>query len=413
LVPNPRVQRRQMNANKAISERLKENQHTALPLSRGGQYEQDRVGGAYFKSATDRAASRPTRLARGHPSFDILIHDRPLDLHGMNLVRITETSGIPLVGSLYFGIIDRGTSLLQVRPSCSCNLNCPFCSVDAGPFSRTRTTAYEVDLDYLLQAAREIARFKGPGVECHIDSPGEPMLYPQIVPLVKELKSIEEVSVVSMQSNGTLLGRTMIEDLEGAGLDRINLSLQALSPDLARQLAGLPWYDVERIKNAAKIIAASQIDLLLSPVYLPGYNDAEIPQLIAFAREVGAGKRWPPLGIQKFERFRLGRRPRGLKEQSWWTFFNRSIKAWEVEAGIRLALKPEDFGIQRRPKIPSVFEKGERAWVEVRAPGWIKDEMLAVGRDRVVSVLHSPVQQGRVRVKMVSCKHNIYLSVPA
>ena len=48
-------------------------------------------------------------------------------------VRITADSDIPLVGSLYFGIIDRGTSLLQVRPSCGCNLNCPFCSVDAGP----------------------------------------------------------------------------------------------------------------------------------------------------------------------------------------------------------------------------------------------------------------------------------------
>jgi len=330
----------------------------------------------------------------------------------MNLVHIAESSGIPLVGCLYFGIIDRGTNLLQVRPSSSCNLNCPFCSVDAGPFSRTRTTAYEVDLDYLLQAVREIARFKGPGVECHIDSPGEPMLYPQIVALVKELKSVEEVSVVSMQSNGTLFDQTSIKELEEAGLDRINLSLQALSPDLARQLAGVSWYDVEKVKNAARIIAASQIDLLISPVYLPGCNDREIPQLIAFAREVGAGKRWPLLGIQKFERYRLGRRPRGLKEQNWWSFFNRSIKAWEKAEGIRLALKPEDFGIQRRPMIPSVFKKGEKAWVEVRAPGWIKDEMLAVGGDRVVSVLHCPVQQGRVRVKMVSCKHNIYLSVP-
>jgi len=269
-----------------------------------------------------------------------------------------------------------------------------------------------VDLDYLLEAAKEIACFKGQGVECHIDSPGEPMLYPQIVPLVKELKRVEEVSVVSMQSNGTLLNSVAIKKLEEAGLDRINLSLHALSSDLARQLAGVSWYDVEKVKSAARMIASSRIDLLLSPVYLPGYNDEEIPRLIAFAREVGAGERWPPLGIQKFERFRLGRRPKGLKEQSWWSFYNRSLRAWEQEEGIRLWLRPEDFGIERRPMIPSVFKKGERAWVEVRAQGWIGDEMLAVGRDRVVSVLHCPAQQGRVRVKMLSCKHNIYLSVP-
>ena len=95
-------------------------------------------------------------------------------------VRITAESGIPLVGSLYFGIIDRGTSLLQVRPSCGCNLNCPFCSVDAGPCSKTRATSYEVDLEYLLSAVEEIAPFKGAGVECHIDSPGEPLMYSRL-----------------------------------------------------------------------------------------------------------------------------------------------------------------------------------------------------------------------------------------
>ncbi|HUI39535.1 MAG TPA: radical SAM protein, partial [Methanothrix sp.] len=115
----------------------------------------------------------------------------------MPLFRVTRQSGIPLVGCLYFGVVDRGTSLLQVRPSCGCNLSCTFCSVDAGPMSRTRATDYEVELDYLLEAVQEIAHFKGPGVECHIDSPGEPMLYPQIAELVRGMKQIDEVAVVS------------------------------------------------------------------------------------------------------------------------------------------------------------------------------------------------------------------------
>src|SRR5512138_3394140 len=102
-------------------------------------------------------------------------------------LRVTEASGIPLMGSLYFGVIDRGTSLLQVRPGCGCNLNCPFCSVDAGPESTTRATSYEVEPGYLLEAVEEIARFKGPGVECHIDSPGEPLLYRKMPELVSAL----------------------------------------------------------------------------------------------------------------------------------------------------------------------------------------------------------------------------------
>jgi len=109
----------------------------------------------------------------------------------MTHFRITRASDIPLIGSLYFGIIDRGTSLLQVRPSCGCNLNCPFCSVDAGPESTTRATSYEVEMEYLVEAVQEIAGFKGPGVECHIDSPGEPMMYSRLPELVTALSSID------------------------------------------------------------------------------------------------------------------------------------------------------------------------------------------------------------------------------
>jgi uncharacterized Fe-S cluster-containing radical SAM superfamily enzyme len=331
----------------------------------------------------------------------------------MTHVKITRKSEIPLVGSLYFGIIDRGTSLLQVRPSCGCNLNCPFCSVDAGPESTTRATSYEVEMEYLAQAVEEIARFKGTGVECHIDSPGEPVMYPYLPELIAALRKIEEVSVISLQTNGTLLTTAKITALEASGLDRINLSLHALDPAIAQLLAGVNWYDIEKLTNAARAVARSRIDLLIAPVFIPGINDTEIPKLIRFAQEIGAGKRFPPLGIQKFEHYRYGRSPKGVKAQSWWQFYNQSIRPWEKECGIKLKLDSvRDFGMVRRPFIPLVFSKGEKVTVEIRAPGWIHGEMLGVARDRVVSVYNSPKESGHVRVKIVAVKHNIYVGVP-
>jgi len=328
-------------------------------------------------------------------------------------VRITADSDIPLVGSLYFGVIDRGTSLLQVRPSCGCNLNCPFCSVDAGPASTTRAASYEVELEYLLSAVEEIAPFKGTGVECHIDSPGEPLMYARLPELVAALKAIDAVSTVSLQTNGTLLDEKKIAALASAGLDRVNLSLHALDPALAKDLAGADWFDIGRVTAAARTVAASSMDLLIAPVYMPGINDAEIPKLIRFARECGAGKRFPPLGIQKFERYRYGRTPKGVKVQSWWQFFNRSIREWEKESGLVLRLDPErDFGTVRRPSLPLVFKKGEKATVEIRAPGWIRGEQLGVARNRVVSVFGCEKTSGQVRVKMVATKNNIYVGVP-
>jgi uncharacterized protein len=330
----------------------------------------------------------------------------------MSLFHITRQSGIPLVGCLYFGVVDRGSSLLQIRPSCGCNLSCPFCSVDAGPDSRSRVTDYQVELDYLMEAVEEIAPFKGPGVECHIDSPGEPMLYPDIVPLVARLKQIKEVCVVSMQSNGTLLDEERIRALEDAGLDRINLSIHSLEPEKAAFLAGSPGYNIEKIKQAAMGIAKSKIDLLIAPVLIPGINDEDMPELISFARRIGAGKRWPPLGIQKFEHYKLGRSPGKVKAQNWWHFYNRSLSEWEKQFSIPLRLKAQSFKIERRPMIPTVFERKEKAWVEIMAPGWVRGEELGVAKNRVVSVMDCPVKQGSVRVQIVSNKHNIYVAVP-
>lgn len=317
------------------------------------------------------------------------------------------------MGSLYFGVIDRGTSLLQVRPSCGCNLNCPFCSVDAGPASTTRATSYEVEPEYLLGAVQEIARFKGQGVECHIDSPGEPLMYHPLPDLVAALRKIPEVTAISVQTNGTLLDGEKIAALESAGLDRINLSLHALDPGIAKMLAGVEWFDIDTLTESARAVARSRIDLLIAPVYIPGINDAEIPKLIRFAQEIGAGKRFPPLGIQKFEHYRYGRTPRGVKAQNWWQFYNRSLAAWEKESGLRLRLDPvRDFGTVRRPFVPLAFDRGEKVTVEIRAPGWIRGEMLGVARDRVVSVFNCEKQAGNVRVKIISTKHNIYTAMP-
>lgn len=238
------------------------------------------------------------------------------------------------------------------------------------------------------------------------------MLYPQIEELVKALRSIDEVSVISMQSNGCLLDEKRIAALEVAGLDRINLSIHALTPELARTMAGVPWFDIESIKETCRRIVESRIDLMIAPVYVPGLNDDEIPQLIEFAGKIGAGKRWPPLGIQKYEHYRLGRSPGKVKAENWWHFYNKSMREWEKQFSMRLILRAKDFEVEKRPTIPTVFEKKEKTWVEIRAPGWIAGEKLGIAKNRVVSVMNCPVEQGRIKVRIVSNKHNIYVGVP-
>jgi hypothetical protein len=86
---------------------------------------------------------------------------------------------------------------------------------------------------------------------------------------------------------------------------------------------------------------------------------------------------------------------------------------WEKEFSLPLRLKAQDFEIEKRPMIPTVFKRNEKTKVEIRAPGWVEGEQLGVAKNRVVSVVDCPKKEGSVRVKIVSNKHNIYVAVPA
>ena len=64
----------------------------------------------------------------------------------------TVGPGVPQVGTLAFGVVDRGTNVLEVRPTSVCALSCVFCSVNAGPQSRARWAEYVVEVEALLSA---------------------------------------------------------------------------------------------------------------------------------------------------------------------------------------------------------------------------------------------------------------------
>lgn len=319
---------------------------------------------------------------------------------------------IPLFGCIAFGIIDRGTNVLQVRPYTECPLSCVFCSTDAGPHSKRRISEYMVDLEQLLAAFEWAASYKETNdIEAHIDTVGEPLMYPQIVELVQGLSANRNVKIVSMQTNGILLDTKLIDELEAAGLSRINMSIESLDPGLATRIAGTNSYNIEKVVGNAEYISQNTgIDLLIAPVWLPGINDAEMPKLIEFALRIGAGKRAPALGIQKFLPHKYGRKP-DVKVMGWEVFYSR-LKEWERIYNTKLVLTPQDFGSFQCKALPRVFKRYERVKVKVVGPGWMKGEKLAVARDRVVTIVDAdriPVG-AEVFVRMERVVDGIYIA---
>ncbi|AIY89464.1 radical SAM protein [Geoglobus acetivorans] len=321
-----------------------------------------------------------------------------------NLYYISAQLGVPLLGHAAFGIIDRGTNLLQIRPITGCNLNCIFCSVDEGRGTRTKANDYIIDPDYLAEWYSKIAGFKGEGVEAHIDGQAEPLLYPYFTELVEKLRSFRETEVISVQTNGTLLGEKTIDSLEGK-IDRVNLSISTLDEERARKIYGVR-YPVEKVKNVAEMIANSKIDLLIAPVWVPRVNDEDIEKIIEFALDIGAGKKWPPLGIQKYIPYRGGRKLRHV--MSFRTFYDR-LRKWEEEYGVKLVLSPKDFGIEKRKRYPSEVKKGQVYTGKIIMDGRNFGEKIAVVKDRVVTVITDRPVGEHVKFRIIRSKDGIYL----
>ncbi|UXD21479.1 Fe-S osidoreductase [Ignicoccus pacificus DSM 13166] len=323
----------------------------------------------------------------------------------------------PLIGTTAFGIIDRGTNVLQVRVTSICALCCIFCSVDAGPCSRKRWVDYIVDdLEWLKRWVADVVKFKGGDVEILLDGVGDPLEHPHITNVVKSMKEIDGVKSVALETHGVRLNEEIAFELAEAGLDRINLSIDTLDPVKAKYLAGRQDFDVKKvIEVIEKLVKETDVDVHLTPVLLPGINEEDVKEVILWGKEIGVGKRWPPFTVQKYVVHKRGRKVKGVKEMSWEEFW-KWIEKTEKELGVRLKWSMEEWGMHQAPKIPEIYKKGERVKVEIIGRGLLKGEWLAVPlprKDVVMTVVKVRGEVGRrVVVKVRENKDNIYLASP-
>ena len=327
----------------------------------------------------------------------------------MAMVRIGKD--IPLIGCIGFGVIDRGTNLLQVRASSACNLNCKFCSTDAGLFSKFHPVNYIVDKDHLVDWIKRAVEYKDvDDVEINFDTVGEPLTYPGFVDLVKEVSKIKGVYRISMQTNGILMTPGLFKKLEKY-MTRINLSIHSLDFEKAKELSGCDSYDLKQILDLIKLISKSKVELLIAPVWMKGVNDEDIEKLIEFCKKNNAR-----LGVQKYEKYRYGRRFKSVKLINFWKFY-RQLAEWEKKFGVKLKLNRDDFKFRKVKRVPVIFSKGAVVRGEVVFDGWIKGQKVirVLSKDwfdsRVISVIDCDNRVGDViKVKILENKNEIYVA---
>jgi cyclic pyranopterin phosphate synthase len=122
---------------------------------------------------------------------------------------------------------------------------------------------------------------------------GEPLVRRDLERLVALLRALDASEALGSESldlalttNGSLLAK-LAEPLRAAGLNRITVSLDSLTPETFTRMSGsaLPLESV--LEGIAAAAAAGFTRIKLNAVIRRGVNDTEIPALVEFARANG------------------------------------------------------------------------------------------------------------------------------
>lgn len=172
---------------------------------------------------------------------------------------------------------DRVATDLRVSLTDRCNLRCTYCMPEEGlqwlakPDLLSDDEIVRLVRIAVTQLGITEVRFTG----------GEPLLRPGLVSIVEQCAALEPRPKMSLTTNGIGLKRTAAA-LKAAGLDRVNVSLDTLRPDVFKTLTRRDrHHDVLAGLEAARDAGLTPVKV--NTVLMPGLNDDEAPELLAWA----------------------------------------------------------------------------------------------------------------------------------
>ncbi len=190
----------------------------------------------------------------------------------------------PSLGACARPLVDghaRRITYLRVSVTDRCDLRCVYCMSEHMSFLPKRDLLSLEELDRLCGAfvARGVRKLRITG--------GEPLVRRDVLSLFRRLSRHLEsgaLDELTLTTNGTLLARHAA-DLAAMGIRRINLSLDTLDP--VRYRAVTRWGELGKVMEGIAAAQACGIAVKINTVALKGFNESEIPALVAWAHGLG------------------------------------------------------------------------------------------------------------------------------
>ena len=173
---------------------------------------------------------------------------------------------------------------LRLSVTDRCNMRCRYCMPQGGieKLEREEILSYE-QLHQLAQAAVEL------GIEKIRITGGEPLVRKGIIPFLAKLAKLSGLKTLVLTTNGLQLAE-MAAELKHAGVQRLNISLDSLQPEMFAKITrcdGLTRV-LEGIAAAEKVGLPIKINM----VVMRGVNDSELTDFAAMTLEKNCSVRF-------------------------------------------------------------------------------------------------------------------------
>ena len=180
--------------------------------------------------------------------------------------------------------IGRTINYLRLSVTDRCNLRCSYCMPEDG----ISKIAHDNILSY-----EELYRIARIAVDIGIDkiriTGGEPLVRRGIVGFLHQLAELPGLEQLVLTTNGVLL-ESMAGDLRSAGIQRLNISLDSLNPEIFRRISRCG--DLSRVFAGIEAAQKHGFPIKLNMVVMRGVNDHEILDFAALAASTGATVRF-------------------------------------------------------------------------------------------------------------------------
>ncbi len=174
---------------------------------------------------------------------------------------------------------------LRISVTDRCNLRCRYCMPEAEYLWLPRR-----DLLTFEEISTLTDVFMSLGVDKVRITGGEPLLRRDLPQLVRMLAGKPGLHDLAMTTNGVLLADN-VDALKAAGLGRVTVSLDTLSPDLSKTLSQRTSHGAV-LEGLASLAPAGFTGTKIDTVAMRGVNDGELADLIEFGATVPAQVRF-------------------------------------------------------------------------------------------------------------------------